>query len=480
LYTQYEIQYKNLPVGRTLYVCPSGKPLTTRYMNSAAKQLIAILMLAAFLLPSLFVYALTPVQEREQLEAELQALENEIETIEGDITKTQAEKKTLQNQISILKNKIRKLDLQITRSNKLIVDLRGQITDTAFSIEKTQEDVDAKKWQLAQLLQRLYQEDQRSMVEIILTGPTLSDFFNNLAALQSLQDRNKELLDSTIDLSLYLKGQKDNLEIEKGEEENFVRIQILQKQESQYFTTQNQQLLEVTKGRESEYQKLLADRQQQASAIRSRIFELIGVPEAPTFGEAVQIAEAVTQLTSVRAPFLLAVLTQESNIGKNVGQCYLKNAETGDGETVNGTFVRRVMKPTRDVKPFLAITQELGRDPFNTAVSCPIPSVGGYGGAMGPAQFIPSTWIAYKDEIARLKGRPADPWNINDAFLASAVYLADVGATRQTFEYEWCAAVSYFSGNCSTRNQIRYEFYGDNVMAITRRYESDIAALKGN
>ena len=443
------------------------------------KRTLLSLMLLVFLVPA-FSFALTPTQEREQLEAELETLENEIESIEGDITKTQKEKKTLQNQISILRNQIRKVDLQITQSNVLITDLKGQITDTTFSIGKTQEDIEVKKQQLARLLQRLHQEDQRTIVEIILTGSTLSDFFNNLAALQSLQDKNKELLDSTIDLSVYLEGQKGNLESEKHDEEHFVEIQILQKQESQYLTSQNQELLEITKGKESEYQKLLANRQLQAQGIRSRIFELIGVPEAPTFGEAVKIAEAIEQLTNVRAPFLLAVLTQESNIGKNVGQCYLKDVKTGNGETLNGKFVFRVMKPTRDVQPFLKITRELGRDPFNTAVSCPIPSIGGYGGAMGPAQFIPSTWIAYKDKIAKLKGGPGDPWNIRDAFLASGVYLADLKATRQTFEYEWCAAVSYFSGNCSTRNQIRYEFYGDNVMAITKRYEQDIRALQGN
>lgn len=442
-------------------------------------------LLAALLLPSIVAFALTPQEEREQLEAELQALEEEIEAIEGDITKTQEEKKTLQNEIAILKNKIYKLDLQIARSNALIKDLRGQISDTSFSIEKTQEDIEAKKQQLADLLLRLYQEDQVSYVEIVLTGPTLSDFFNNLAALQALQDRNKELLKATVDLSLYLQGQKGKLETEKSEEEHFVKIQILQKQESQYLTSENENLLEVTQGRETEYQRLLADRRQQAQQIKSRIFELIGVPEAPTFGEAVEIAQAVTQLTGVRAPFLLAVLTQESNIGKNVGQCYVKNAQTGDGESVQGRFVSRVMKPSRDVQPFLQITKELGRDPFNTPVSCPIPSVGGYGGAMGPAQFIPSTWMLYKDQIAQLKGSPADPWSIRDAFLASAVYLSDIGAgrgdtQRMKFEYEWCAAVSYFSGNCSAKNQVRYEFYGDNVMAITRRYEQDIAALKAN
>ncbi|MDA1337164.1 MAG: lytic murein transglycosylase [bacterium] len=449
-------------------------------MTRISRFLIVVITIFVLVFPGIFAQGLTPTEEREQLEAELATLEAEIGSIEGDITKTQQEKKTLQNQISILKSKIRKADLQVAKSNALITDLRGQITDTTFSIGKTEEDIGAKRGQLAELLQRLHQEDQRTIVEIILTGPTLSDFFNNIAALQSLQDKNKDLLDSTIDLSLYLKGQKGNLESEKKDEENFVKIQILQKQESQYLTNQNEQLLNVTKGKESEYQKLLVNRQQQAQEIRSRIFDLIGVPDAPTFGEAVLIAEAVSKLTNVRAPFLLAVLTQESNIGKNVGQCYLKDVNTGNGETLNGRFVSRVMKPTRDVQPFLQITRELGRDPFNTAVSCPIPSVGGYGGAMGPAQFIPSTWMGYQDRIAKLKGSPADPWNISDAFLASGVYLGDLKATRQTFEYEWCAAVSYFSGNCSTKNQIRYEFYGDNVMAITKRYEQDIKALESS
>jgi len=446
---------------------------------STRNSLLFLVLLVTLLLPSFFVLGLTPAQEREQLEQELQALEAEIESIEGDITKTQQEKKTLQNQIYILKSKIRKLNLQIDQSNKIIVDLRSQITDTTVSIDKTQQDIETKKQQLAEILQRIYREDQRSMTEIILTGPTLSDFFNNLAGLQALQERNSELLESTIQLSGYLQEQKGKLETEKSDEEHFVRIQILQRQESRFLTSQNEDLLEVTRGRESEYQKLLVNRQKKAQGIRSRIFELIGVPEAPTFGEAVAIAKAVSRLTSVRPAFILAVLTQESNIGKNVGQCYLKDTRTGNGVTVQGAPVSRVMKPSRDVQPFLQIAQALGRDPFNTPVSCPIPSVGGYGGAMGPAQFIPSTWVSYQDEIAQLKGSTGDPWNIRDAFLAASVYLADAKATRQTYEYEWCAAVTYFSGNCSLRNQIRYEFYGDSVMAITARYEEDIKALEG-
>ena len=86
--------------------------------------------------------------------------------------------------------------------------------------------------------------------------------------------------------------------------------------------------------------------------------------------------------------------------------------------------------------------------------------------------------MMYKNRLAELKGSPADPWKISDAFLAAAVYLSDVGATKKTYEYEWCAALSYFAGSCSLSNQRRYEFYGDNVMYWTTIFEQDIKAMR--
>ena len=420
-------------------------------------------------------------EERAALEEELKELEEQIAQYEKDISKTQQEKNTLQNQIYILKQQINKLNLQIYQSNVMIGDLGLQITDTQTSIDETSLKIEESKDKLSSLLRSIYEEDQRSLVEILLAEPDLSSFFDNLVALEALNKKNQELLANIKSLKSYLEGQKQTLDTEKQDLERLVTIQTLQKQESETTQKDKDYYLQLT---ETQYQKYLQEKgevEKKAVEVRARIFELIGVPEAPTFGEAYEIAKSVERITGVRPALLLAVLTQESNIGKNVGQCYLTNLKTGAGVNIRmGAAVNNVMKPMGlngrrgDVDDFLKITAELGRKWNETPVSCPIPSVGGYGGAMGPAQFIPTTWMIYKDKIAKITGQAANPWSIKDSFLAAALYLADYGAAKQIYNAEWKAAMIYFSGTTNTR----YRFYGDSVMAIATNYAKDIETLE--
>src|SRR3989344_1195152 len=130
-------------------------------------------------------FALTSTEEKASLEQELLQLEEQIKQYEQDITKTQKEKTTLQNQISILKTKIKQTNAQITQSNKLIGDLKEQITDTTASITKTGEDIELKKQELGALLQRTYEEDRKPLLEVLVSSASLSEFFDNLAALES-------------------------------------------------------------------------------------------------------------------------------------------------------------------------------------------------------------------------------------------------------------------------------------------------------
>jgi len=444
-------------------------------ISNFPKLILLIFLVSSLALPNFSVLSqLSPEQERQILENELKELEAKIAQYDEDLTKTQQEKNTLQNKVSILKNKIQKLNLQIQQSNLIIKDMSLQIEDTEKSIKNTSLKIEDYRGRLADILRMIYEEDQKSGVEIMLSSDDLSDFFNNLTALENLNIKSKEMLESIKDLKINLEGQKQSLDGEKEDLERITKIQTLQREQSLATKNEQEKLLEKTKGKESEYQKILLQTKQRAAEIRSRIFELTGVPEAPTFGEALDVARYVEGITGVRPAFLLAILQQESAIGKNVGQCYLKNTATGEGIRINtGQKLSKVMSPKRDVPPFLIITKDLGRDSLLTQVSCPMSF--GWGGAMGPAQFIPSTWTLYKDRLEGIIGKAADPWNIKDAFLAAGLYLSDYGAKSKTKDGEWKAAMIYFSG--STTNPAFY-FYANSVLRIADGFEKDIAVLE--
>ncbi len=110
---------------------------------------------------------------------------------------------------------------------------------------------------------------------------------------------------------------------------------------------------------------------------------LAGGAKAIPFGEALKYAQEAQKATGIRPAFLLAILTQESALGKNVGSCYLTDPDTGEGVSVkSGNKFSNVMKPSRDVTPFISITQSLGMDYKKTLISCPIAGVAGWGGAL--------------------------------------------------------------------------------------------------
>ena len=79
-------------------------------------------------------------------------------------------------------------------------------------------------------------------------------------------------------------------------------------------------LLAVSKQEESTYEVLLENKRQQAAAIRSVLFELRDT-SGISFGEAVDYAKAASRRTGVRTAFILGILKQETNLGKNVGTC---------------------------------------------------------------------------------------------------------------------------------------------------------------
>ncbi|MBI2633714.1 MAG: lytic murein transglycosylase [Parcubacteria group bacterium] len=403
------------------------------------------------------VHAVSDVS-REELEAQLREIEKQIASHEENIRNAQADKKTLSQQISILESKARKLTLQIRATDLQIRTLSQKITETSRGIERTQVEMNRAKALLEQSIQTIYERDQLSLLEVLMANAALSDFFSEVSAQDAIQMETQRKLDEVRRLRAALEEQREELVGEREDQQALYQIQDFQRKDLNNDKAAKDQLLAVTKGKESAYQDLLRQSQKSAAEIRSKLYRLLGGGEI-NFGDAVRYAEFAASATGVRPALLLAVLDKESALGRNVGRCSWKTA----------------MHPRRDQPAYLEITAELGMDPDSMLVSCPILSDGSYGGAMGPAQFLPSTWNLYKERIRKIVGRTPSPWNPQDAFIASALYLADAGATRQTFEAERQAAAKYYAGS---RWKLYLRSYGARVMELAQDYQSQIEILK--
>jgi len=126
-----------------------------------------------------------------------------------------------------------------------------------------------------------------------------------------------------------------------------------------------------------------------------------------------------------------------------------------------------------DISLFLALTAQLGINPETITVSC-ANSDGAYGGAMGPAQFLPSVWLAYADQVSNLTGhRPADPWDIEDAFVAAAAKLSRDGASSQTRAGEIAASKRYYCGNANSTSSACVN-YANSVQRLAAAIEKDL------
>ena len=422
---------------------------------------------------------ITQETNRDDLEQKLKEIEKEIEKYQNNILKTQKQARTLKNEIYILENRISKLNLQIKATQLTIARLNQQIKLQEEAILLKEIEINKERNLLADSLEKLYESENQSLLEITLKNSSLSDFFDDLNSMMIIQESIVSSLKKLESLKKDLEAKKEELLQTKSETVSLANLQSLQKKSLAEKQSEKKYLLSKTKGKESLYKKLLQKSQQTAAQIRSRIYELMGIGKPITFGDALKFAEFASKATGVREALILAVITQESELGKNIGTCNRK------GDPPSKSW-RKVMKPSRDQPAFVKVINELNKAGYSmnideVPVSCPMKSRTGswigWGGAMGPAQFLPSTWLLYKNKIAKLTGHyPPNPWNVQDAFVAAALLLRDNGAATRTWKAEWRAAMKYFAGSV----QWKYRFYGDNVMYLASKYQKDIDKLKNS
>lgn len=427
-----------------------------------------------------YVFAVTETIEtvdaqKDQLEAELSVLEKEIAEKEALLKKQKTQTGSIQKEISILTTQIEKAKLNIQAKSLTITKLKKEIEAKNKTIVGLEKQISDNQGYIGESIKKTSEVEMRSLVEMILSSENFSEFYidiDTMAMLQISLQNNVEKIKKdkgTREKEKESLNKKQNAEADaKAELENT-------KKKTEKNEKEKNKLLGISKNQEQEYQKLIKEREKKAAEIRAALFALRDAKAIP-FGDALTYAELASTKTGVRSALILAIIQQESNMGANVGTCnrsgdppskHWKVIMPGPTDKAKGDSKRD------DQSAFLRITQELGIPQEGTPLSCPWGN--GWGGAMGPSQFIPTTWELFKEKIGNALGiKTPDPWNPKHAIMATATYLSGLGAGQGGYTAERNAACRYYSGRDCDNKSPANTFYGDQVVSKANNIQNNM------
>jgi len=421
---------------------------------------VFFLVVSSIILAAPFLsFADTTADERARLQAQLAQVQKEIQQTQSQLAVAQTQRTSYERDVAILDFKIQEARLQIKQRDLTIRALKAGISQKQQGINDLDVKVADDQVALAQILRETQQMDDTSFISYALGG-TLSDVFQDMDDFEQIQQALHVSFNRMATKRSDLSARKQALEDQQQEAEDLRQIQLLQQQSLTSTQKQKKDLVAAAKGQEAVYQTMITAKKQSVAQIQAALFSLRDT-KAVAFGDIYSFARMAGTKTGVRPALILGILAEESNLGQNIG--------TGNWKTD--------MKAPRDTEPFAQITSKLGLNPDNQPVSKK--PWYGWGGAMGPAQFIPSTWVLYEDRIAAASGQtPANPWDPRTAAFATALLMADNGADQQTPQAERLAALRYLAG-WNNANKPAYSFYGDDVMSLAEKFQRDIEVLGG-
>ena len=315
--------------------------------------------------------------DRETLRQALENCQRQIAEDEGRLRGQQEDRTTTEYDILLIDQEINKALLRVRSSDVVIGNLGNEIVDKESTVENLNERVAENQTFLVALLQRINETEQTGFVSILLSNVSLSSFFSWTNEYQSMRETLERSIQDIQNLMGRLEASVTDLQEKKTEQSIVRQQQQAAANQVKHHKSLKQEVLKHQLALEKETQERIEVFESRAAEIHNRLFELRGSGAIP-FKQALTYAKEAERATGVRPAFLLGLIKNESDLGKNVG---------------SGSYTVD-MHPTRDQPIFPYIAKVLGyADPSDLRVSAN-PGFG-WGGAMGPAQFIPSTWVCY-------------------------------------------------------------------------------------
>ncbi len=262
------------------------------------RSFFTLFIITTLLLP-VFIHADTADDLQANLNAlssQIQALDKEIAEFNKKINQTQGEAKTLKSALASLELRRTALGKEINRTKLQITATQEKISDTQGKIVVTESTLDKNKNALSETLRTLVQGEEvlPPLLGALSKGSHLSDAIDAVKRGGDVSKAINEKVKALIDTRMILSTQKATYESNKHQLESLNSTLNDQKQLVEVTAKDKNNLLVQTKNKESEYQKLLADRKKKKDSleaemldVESRLKVIVDASKLPKYGKGV-------------------------------------------------------------------------------------------------------------------------------------------------------------------------------------------------
>lgn len=210
-------------------------------------------------------------QKIEDRNKEISNLEREIAEYQKQINETGKQASTLSGALKTLELTRKKLTTDISITQKKI----DSVTLTIESLKREIKDKDGmisiQKQTLSKIIMEMADADQTSLIEALLTYENLGNFWNREVEREQINGAINSKMNELAILKNDLKVTKDSTESKKRELERLRGQLSDQKKIVEANKRENDKLLRETKNKESNYKKILADREAKKTAFQIEI-----------------------------------------------------------------------------------------------------------------------------------------------------------------------------------------------------------------
>ncbi len=247
-----------------------------------SRSFFSILLIVTFTLNlglPVFVYAQTATELQGSLNAlssQIAALDKEIKEFNTKISNTQGQAKTLKAALASLELRRNALSAEVNRTKLRIIQAQQLISDTLGKINVTQTTLEKNQSALAETLRSLITNEQSMppVIGLLSKGARLSDALDTIKRGGDASNALNEKIQTLASTKAILAGQETIYESNKKTLVALHSALTDQKVLADQTAKDKAALLVETKNKETEYQKLLTQRQAKRSALEAEMLDV--------------------------------------------------------------------------------------------------------------------------------------------------------------------------------------------------------------